>query len=479
MLPVPNSDQEVPSHFALTASATLAVQKDIALQLQARVPKIFKYSFQRPNIFYEIRYTENKNADALRQIGSTGTSIVYCRSRKQTESVARYLNQSGRDAAVYHAGMPKNKRELAQNDWMQNKTPAVVATTAFGMGIDKADVRTVLHYDAPEHLEAYYQEAGRAGRDGKASHALLLYNNTDIIRLQESTELHFPPEAYLRQVYQSVAEYLQIAIGTEPNQYYPFDLADFCRKFGLLAIPASHALRLLEQEGLWTITESVFHPATIQFITGRHTLDELADNYPNLHYVSTGLLRLYGSIFQYPTAIRLSAVAKQLRLKQEEAEQAIYRLAEMNLLEYNKPNEGPQLFFHHYRVDSRHLIIDLKRIDTLRKTHETRTIAMIAFLKNEDKCREQIILNYFGEETTKDCGHCDVCRKKQNKVSISDKDLKTQLLELLKEKKELPMQEIVAQFPVIIKEQVITVIRELVDEGKLSLNNHLIFFLTK
>ncbi len=466
-----NVFSEVPV-LALTASATPAVQKDIALQLQIKEARIFKHSFQRSNIFYELRYTENKNADTLKQIGNTSTSIIYCRSRKQTESVARYLNQSGKTTAAYHAGMSKDKRELAQHEWMQDKALTVVATTAFGMGIDKANVRTVLHYDAPEHLEAYYQEAGRAGRDGKPSLALLLYNNTDIIRLQESTELHFPPEAYLRQVYQAVVEYLQIAIGTEPNRYYPFDLADFCKKFSLQASPASYALRLLEQEGLWIITESVFHPATIQFITDRYALDQLANAYPNLHYVSTGLLRLYGSIFQYPTPVRLSAIAKQLRLKQEEAEQAIYRLAEMNILEYSKPNEGPQLFFHHYRVDSRHLIIDLKRIDTLRKAHEARTNAMIAFLKNEDKCREQILLNYFGEESTKDCGHCDVCRKKQNKVSISGKEVRKQLLELLKEKRELSVQDIVAHFPIDIKESVITVIRELVDERNLIIQEN-------
>jgi ATP-dependent DNA helicase RecQ len=448
------------------------VQKDIALQLQFSKQNVFKHSFRRSNIFYEVRYTENKNADTLTHIVNTQTSIIYCRSRKQTESVAKHLNQSGKTAGMYHAGMAKDKRENSQNGWMQNTVPAMVATTAFGMGIDKAEVRTVLHYDAPEHLEAYYQEAGRAGRDGKPAHALLLYNNTDIIRLQESTGLHFPPAQYLRQVYQSVCEYLQIAIGTEPNRYYTFDLADFCKKFGLQTVPASHALRLLEQEGLWTITESVFYPATIQFISDRHAFDHLANTYPNLCYVSTGLLRLYGSIFQYPTPIRLSLVAKQLKLKQEEAEQAIYRMAEMNLLEYSKPNEGPQLFFHHYRVDSRHLIINLERIDTLRKAHEARTNAMIAFLKNEDKCREQMLLNYFGEGITKDCGHCDVCRNKNTRIPVSDKEIRNQLLASLKANNPQNKQDLIAQFPVVIKEQVITLIRDLADDGKLHISTN-------
>ncbi|MBS1687386.1 MAG: ATP-dependent DNA helicase RecQ, partial [Bacteroidetes bacterium] len=236
--------------LALSASATKEVQEDIAIQLQLKQAAVYKASLERPNIFYDIKYSENKNADTQQAIQANQSAIIYCRSRRQTELLAKSLNDKGAKANAYHAGMPKDQRESMQEQWMQNSIPIMVATTAFGMGIDKADVQLVLHYDAPEHLEAYYQEAGRAGRNGEQSRALALYNSKDIKRLQESTALRFPPESYLRQVYQAVVEYLQIAIGTEPNQYFDFDLADFCRKFELEAVPAANALKLLEQEGL-------------------------------------------------------------------------------------------------------------------------------------------------------------------------------------------------------------------------------------
>src|SRR6185437_4102951 len=344
--------------LALTASATDEVREDIIKQLHLHMPAIFKQSFARENIFYEVKYSENKPRDTFEHIPEKGNTIIYCRSRKQTESTAKMLNQASKSALSYHAGMAKEKREAVQQSWMKNETPVIVATTAFGMGIDKPDVRLVLHYDAPEHLEANYQEAGRAGRDNQPSNALLLYNSSDIQRLSDSIALQFPPEAYLRKVYQAVTEYLQIPIGNQPDQYYPFDLADFCKNFKLQATEASYALRLLEQENLWTLTEAVFNPATIQFITDRYTLDNICKLFPNLGYIITNLLRMYDTIFQYPNIIRISAVSKQLKLKKEEIEASLRQLQNMQILEYNTPSEGPQLFFHHLRVDSRHLIID-------------------------------------------------------------------------------------------------------------------------
>ncbi len=456
--------------LALTATATTDVRADIEKQLQFRQPAVFKQSFARDNIFYDIRYSENKNADVLNNV-NTHCSIIYCRSRKQTETIGKYLAQHGIDSAVYHAGMSKDNRENAQELWMKNKAPVMAATTAFGMGIDKPDVRMVLHYDAPEHIEAYYQEAGRAGRDGKESLALALYNSSDIKRLKESIALQYPPEAYLRQVYQAVAEYLQIPIGNEPGQYYPFDLADFCRKFSFKANEAIHALKLLEQEGLWTMSESVYNPATILFTSDRHSLDGLAGAHPDLHYVTVGLLRMYNTIFHFPTPVRESAIARQLKMKKDELATKLERLDNMELIKYNKPGEGPQMFFHHYRVDSRHLIIDLNRIHILRKRHEARTDAMIAFLENKTQCRERILLTYFGEKPGKDCGHCDVCKQK-NYVPVSENKLKTEILQLLHQYKTISLQQIVANYPTAAKEQVLGLVREMIDNGLLLLKEN-------
>ena len=453
--------------LALTATATTDVQQDIIAQLQLEPVAVFKQSFARNNIFYDVRYTENKLTDTLNDLNKN-CSIVYCRSRKQTESVTRYLLQHGIAATTYHAGMTKEKREEAQEQWMQNEAPVISATTAFGMGIDKPDVRMVLHYDSPEHLEAYYQEAGRAGRDGEQAHALALYNSTDINRLKESTALKYPPEAYLRQVYQAVAEYLQIPIGTEPDQYYSFDIIDFCKKFSLQANEAIHALKLLEQEGLWTLSESVYHPATIQFLTDRHVLDDLAKAHADLGYVTIGLLRMYNTIFHFPTPVRETAIARQLKLERDALTSVLERLDQMGILKYNKPGEGPQMFFHHYRVDSRHLIIDLERINILRKRHEARTKTMIGFLENTEICRERILLAYFGEKPHDDCGHCDVCRDRRLK-STAIGNLRTELLHLIKQKGTINIEKLVTQYPTPIKEQAYILLREMMDEGVLRL----------
>ena len=452
--------------LALTATATTDVRQDIVQQLQLREPVIFKQSFARDNIFYDIRYSENKAADTLNNVHKS-CSIIYCRSRKQTEAVGKSLAQTGIETAVYHAGMSKDNRESAQESWMKDKVPVMVATTAFGMGIDKADVRMVLHYDAPEHLEAYYQEAGRAGRDGKASFALALYNSTDIKRLHESIALQYPPEGYLRQVYQAVVEYLQVPIATEPDQYYPFDLFDFCKKFSLQANEAIHALKLLEQEGLWTLSESVYHPATIQFTADRHVLDDLGQAHPDLHYLTVGLLRMYNTIFHFPTPVRERAIAKQLKMKMDELLPMLERLDKMELLKYNKPGEGPQMFFHHYRVDSRHLVIDLNRIHILRKRHEKRTEAMIAFLENKTICRERVLLGYFGEKPQKDCGHCDVCKTN----TVNTRDLKKELLQTIQLSGSISIQKLVEPYPVGIREEVLELVRGMMDSGTVMLEN--------
>ncbi len=455
--------------LALTASATPDVEADISKQLHLKAPTIFRQGFERKNIFYKVLYTENKNRDLLEYLQPGNTGIIYCRSRKQTENLVRYLAQHNISAVAYHAGMSKDKREENRDMWMTNQAKTMVATTAFGMGIDKTDVKTVIHYDAPEHIEAWYQETGRAGRDGKAANAIALYNAADINRLHDSTALQFPAESYLKQVYQSVVEYLQIPIGNEPYTYFPFELQDFCKKFRLEALPASYALKLLEQEGLWTLSDAAFNPATVQFITGRQELDNISNTYPDLGAVILVLLRLYGTVFYHPTTIRIAVIAKQLKIKQELAEQLLQRLNDMEVLEYRKPLSSPQLFFHHYRVDSKHLIIDTNRIGILRKKHEERTNSMIAFLQNTTLCRMRMMLEYFGELTTKDCGHCDVCLKKGS-TEIDTSTIEKQVMNLLQQNTSLSIHSLGQYFPAAIREEVLTLIRAMTDERRLKLS---------
>lgn len=467
--------EDVPM-LALTASATDEVQGDIIKELKLKSPAVFKQTFARPNLYYSIQQTEGKQALLLQHLRKDECSLIYCRSRRQTETVARQLVQAGFSAAHYHAGMGKDKREAAQQAWMQGKAHIMVATTAFGMGIDKPDVRNIIHYDIPEHMEAYYQEAGRAGRDGKHANVSLLYNAADIKRLHESTALQFPPEEYLRHIYQAVVEYLQIPIGTQPDKYYPFELQEFCKRFDLAATPASYALRLLQQDGLWTMTEAAFAPATAMFVTDRYAIDTLANSYPQLHYVATGMLRMYSTIFHHPSVIRIAAIAKQLRLTMTETEQALHQLQGMEILEYNKPVEGAQMFFNHYRVDSRHLIINHERINRLRKRHESRTKAIIDYVRNNAVCRERTLLEYFGEQVAKDCHHCDVCRSK-DVVALPEKELRQRIEQLLGSGS-MNVQQMAARLPIYM-ETIVNTVRHMIDEqllqvspdGKITLMN--------
>jgi ATP-dependent DNA helicase RecQ len=448
--------------LALTASATAEVQKDIATQLKLRSPQVFRKSFRRENLIYNVKYSENKNGDLIDALEQhPGSSIVYCRSRRQTETLARNLKAADVIALPYHAGFDRNLRETAQQSWMENRTRVMTATTAFGMGIDKADVRLVAHYDAPEDLAAWYQEAGRAGRDEKPAMALTLYGNADIKRLQESTALKFPPERYLRQVYQAVAEYLQIPTGTEPDRYFYFDLGEFCHRFGFETLPASNALRLLQQEGLWTISDSVFNPATLLFTTDRQALDHISGSYPELTMLITVLLRQYGTVFNYPSTIRLSVLARQLAMTQQQVEKQLLVLHSMGVLEYEKQQEGSRIYVHHFRVDSRHLIIDNARIGKLRKSHLERTHAMIAFLEG-NQCREQALLSYFNEVDTGDCGHCDVCLSHQ-KQPAKPKDIVERLVAMLTMFPGQSLSQLLKLFPETDKDAVARELRSLIE----------------
>lgn len=451
--------------LALTATATPEVQQDIIQHLALKSPAIFRQSFRRHNIFYEVKRTDNKVGETLFALThNNGSAIIYCRSRRQTEALAKQLKESGQNALCYHAGMTRARREEAQEQWMTGVVKTMVATTAFGMGIDKPDVRTVVHFDAPEHPEAYYQEAGRAGRDLKASRAIMLFNHADIERLRESTAIHFPPESFLRKVYQSVCEYLQIPIGVAPEKYFDFELADFCTKFQLEPVLTTHALRLLQQESLWTLSDTVFLTPTLFFKTHRNVIEVLAQTQPHLAIVATAALRLYGTLFHYPTYIKIPAIAKQARLSREWTHRYLLQLHEMDIVEYQPAKEGAQLYFHHTRVDSKHLLIDLQRIGRLRKNHERRTAAMIGLLEEKDICRERYLLEYFTEETTGDCGHCDICERKNASPMPRE-----EIIKMLKTSLKTPVatEHLLRMFPVYEKHRVIDILREMLDNGEI------------
>ena len=456
--------------LALTASATPAVQQDIVTQLQLKQPQVYTGNYERTNIYYQVRYSENKTGDVLQQCRKATSSIVYCRSRKQTENLSRQLNQQQIPAVAYHAGMSKDARKEAQEAWMSDTSPIIVATTAFGMGIDKADVGKIVHYDATEHLEAYYQESGRAGRNGAPAQAVLLYNQSDIERLHDSTTLKYPTDAYLRQVYQSVVEYLQIPTGTQPDEYFTFDLQDFSKKFNLEVAPATYALKLLAQEGLWTLSDAVFRPATVQFVTERQTLDGLEAAYPELSMLCTALLRQYNSIFYYPTVVSKTLMAKKLRATQEQVHHMLQQLQHMGVLDYQLPIEGPQMYFHHYRVDSKHLHINWQRINLLKQQHVERVKAMIAYLENTTRCRNGMLLRYFGQEAGDHCGHCDVCQQKNEQGKVTTVNLREELLQYIAQHEGVRLQDLYGQYTAAMKDIIVQHVREMIEDGQVYID---------
>lgn len=454
--------------MALTASATQAVLADIQKQLGMKQASIFRQSFHRANIYYRVRFSENKLQEIVHHFQThPQCGIVYCRSRKKTEELSSTLQQYGINAQAYHAGMPRQKRFKAQEDWMTGNAMVMVATTAFGMGINKADVRSVVHWEPAEQLEAFYQETGRAGRDGQPAHSLCLYNHKDIFKLEQSTELYYPPAPYLRKVYQAVCDYLQIPIGCEPDDYYDFDLAQFINYFKLEAIPASHALRILGQEGLWTISESLFRPASVLFLSDRNLIDEIGRQFPTLGLVATALLRLYSGIFHQACIIHPFHIAQHLKLRKEDVQLALQQLHQLNIIEFKATKECAQIHFHHYRVDSKHLLLNIERINRLRTHHQERTKAMIDFLQHQDNCRNQAMLAYFGERSGPYCGHCDVCSAK--KIVHEQFNLFKEIQQLLDHKDALSLQEISEKLNVPTK-ILSPIVRKLLDEQKIKLN---------
>lgn len=455
---------EVPV-LALTASATTQVQEDILQQLRFDNPAIYKQSVVRSNLYYHIRYTENKPADTAKVFTSVkGSGILYCRSRKRCVETAMQLKQESIDTGIYHAGMLKEEREQAQKAWTDSHTKIMCATTAFGMGINKPDVRTVVHYDAPEQIEAYYQEAGRAGRDGTKAHAILFYDHKDIVRLQESVDINYPPENYLREIYQLVGDYLRMPVGKGFEELQSFDAVAFAHKFQLETLKTLSAVRLLDREGFWQWNENANMQTWVQFTTDRKTLNYLEQSEPALSYVATGLLRLYGSVFHFPTVIREFEVSKLLRIEKPQLDRALQRLSSLGVIAYQPAIAGGTLYWMHNRLSPANLKLNTAHINRLRKVQEERVVAMIAYLEANDTCRNILLSRYFGEPEGKACGGCDVCKKERQQQKMGD-DEKELILELIREKQQITVQELSVHFPGMAPGSIIEYVRLLHDES--------------
>lgn len=402
--------------LALTASATPKVQQDICEKLQMRKPAIFSKSFVRSNLSYSVIEESDKQPKLLHILQRVpGSAIVYCRNRKGTRELADMLEQQGISASYYHAGLTGEERTARQELWIQGKIRVIVCTNAFGMGIDKPDVRVVIHADAPESLEAYYQEAGRGGRDEQKAYGVLLYHSSELDRMKEMVKLQFPGLDQVRGIYQALVNYLQVPVGGGEGVYFDFDINDFVQKFGLNITVAYSALRILEQEGILQLSESVFMPSMVEFIVNRQTLFAFDAAQPALSALVQTLLRTYEGIFDTPVPVYERQLMRILRLKEPEIIQALQQLHQRGIIRYKQRKSVPQLSFVEQRVSTQHLRIDTERVKARMKAYQDRLDAMLNYVQNEKQCRTQVLVAYFGEKDVQPCGICDVCIAQKKK----------------------------------------------------------------
>jgi ATP-dependent DNA helicase RecQ len=404
--------------LALTATATLAVQEDICEKLRFREPLIFRQSPERPNLSYSVFETGgkiDKVKEVLEKVG--GSSIVYCRTRRRTEEIASLLKSSAVRADYYHAGLSWDQRHKKQEAWIKNETQAIVSTNAFGMGIDKADVRSVIHADPPECLENYYQEAGRAGRDGKRSYAVLLFTASQINELKHLPGLHFPSIENIRILYQSLMNYLQVPSGSGQGNYYDLDLEDFMRKFRLDASLTVFGLQALEQEELLSYHEQVFKSSQIAFTVNKQSLYEVERLHPQLEPVTQALLRTYPGIFDERVYVQEKTISYLVNMDLPELVADLKKLQGLGVLRYIPQKDTPQLYMIRGRLRPEDFYIDTGNYQKRKKQYEFRIDSLLDYVQSGSSCRSQFIARYFGDQQAGPCGICDHClRQKKNQT---------------------------------------------------------------
>lgn len=411
--------EEVPGIplIAVTASATPVVQEDILVQLKMHHPKVFRQSFERPNISYSCFCVDSK-INKLQEILNNvpGSSIVYCSSRKQTKELAYLLNLQNIQADHYHAGLSQEQRTQKQEAWIQNRVRVMVCTNAFGMGIDKADVRSVIHYDIPDCLENYYQEAGRAGRDGKRSYAVQIYQPDGIDNLRSLPDKRFPSVPEIKRVYQALADYLQIPVGVGEGQYFDFDLLEFVKNFKLESMLVINTLKVLEQEGHITFSESIFLPSQVNFNTTRESIEQFEQSHPETENLIRCLLRTYEGIFDNRVSVHEKQLAWLCRLSIEEIQKQLLLLQSFGIIEYLPQKDTPQIHFLLNRAPAQYLQINQDRYLERKQQFIERVENMIRYILLLEQCRSRYISTYFGDTKSKDCGNCDNCLTRKRKA---------------------------------------------------------------
>lgn len=396
--------------LALTATATPEVVDDIQERLHFKEKNVFKMSFERKNLAYVVREAEDKQGEMIHILQSVGGSaIVYARSRKRTKEMAQLLSQQGITATFYHAGLDPDVKDQRQKAWQKDEVRVMCATNAFGMGIDKPDVRVVIHIDCPDSLEAYFQEAGRAGRDGQKSYAVLLYNKHDELKLCKRVDDTFPPKELIQDIYEHLAYFYQIGVGSGQGKTFEFDIEKFCVTYKYFPTKVDAALRILERSGYLHYEDNPDGKARVMFLLGRNDLYQLDQLAPSQDAVVTALLRSYGSLFVDLTYIDETMIARQAELTIQQVYFALKSLAARHIIQFIPRRKIPFISYTRDRVDGDKVVIPKEVWESRREQYEKRIKSMIRYAKNDEVCRSRQLLAYFGEENDRDCKQCDVC----------------------------------------------------------------------
>jgi ATP-dependent DNA helicase RecQ len=453
--------------LALTATATQHVIEDIMDKLAFREKNVLRTSFARKNISYLVRQVEEKGTYLVKTLNKvTGSGIVYVRSRKRCKEVAEMLVGNGIDADFYHAGLPDELRDKKQASWSAGKTRVIVATNAFGMGIDKADVRFVIHWDIPDSIENYFQESGRAGRDNKPAYAVLLYSPADKTRLNDSLRQKFPPVEKIKDTYEALCNFLMVPLGAGKDNVFDFSMAEFVSRYRLPVIETFNSLAFLQREGYVEFTEEINNPSRVHFIVGRDDLykfqvaNESFDGFIKL------LLRSYTGMFTEFVAINEESLARKTAITRDTVYQYLVKLSSMNIIKYIPGKKTSLVIFTEERLVRKALLISPDNYLHVKEKYSARLEKMIDYAESKNRCRSVILLDYFGEESDR-CGTCDVCRER-NELDLSkyEFDIILEEIKSILAEKNPDSEELVGMisYP---GEKVIKVIRWLLDHNKL------------
>jgi ATP-dependent DNA helicase RecQ len=467
--------------LALTATATPEVVDDIQKQLHFREPNLFQKSFHRSNLAYVVRTVDNKDENLLKILNNVqGTSVVYVRNRKRTKEIADFLNVNGISAENFHAGLKNETKDAKQARWKSGETRVIVSTNAFGMGIDKAEVRTVVHMDLPDSLEAYFQEAGRAGRDEQKAFAVLLYNAGDAIKMRKRVSDTFPGKEMVVRVYESLGNYLQMGVGSGLDKVFAFDISDFCARFKLPILTTFSSIKILQQAGYIELTDEQDSSSRVLFTVGKDDLYKLKHNADQERLIHI-LLRSYTGLFTDLAAINEDTLAKRLEWTRQKVYEQLVVLGREHIIQYIPRKKTPFLTFVREREATERVILGKDAYDDRRERYILRVKSVLDYAQEDNICRSQVLLSYFGEKETKACGKCDICLKKKETL-VTDSDFENIKMAILKYLSEEPLtiNALVKKIP--FKElKVMQVIRFLIDNGHLKENEmlKLIISLTK